>query len=212
MKITVSQLRKVIKEEISRVLSEDVNPRLTKLASGNGESIALRNLVKKMVDDPVAAQQLADDWDQYCSVAQDIVVPVQPGGGVRSSDRNAAFVDAAEKAGLMDADATYYIATAYDSIRSRETLLTGQDLLTAADIANKNKEERLAASKNKSDALKAAKEAGVDLDNMYMSAQAAPYGSWRSEMSSYEKAKERIYKAWDPVAKKLDMEQLKGLV
>lgn len=202
MKIKVSQLRQFIKEELYNAA------RLEKLEEGHGVSILLRPLVKKMVNDPDAAQQYANDWDKYAAAAAEIRLPP---GGEKRSDRMSAFANAAKKAGLMNADAAYYIEIAFDSAKRGGTVLTGQDLLAAASAEINTTAQSASNFKNQSAALKAAKEAGIDLNTRYKSAQAAPRGSWGSEMNSYEDAMERIYRAWDPVAKKLDMNQLSSL-
>ena len=130
MKITVSQLRKIIKEEISRALNESNGEEILKKVQ---DSIFLRTKLKQMVNNPGMQQQIADMWDEALSKVPEMMVYIRAKsdpGYINSKARNEAILSAASS--FSDPEAANYLNAALDN---KELNLNGADLLSAAAAA-----------------------------------------------------------------------------
>lgn len=235
MKITVGQLRSVINEEITRVLKEadaPVDPAVVKLARGEGGvPLALREVIKSgdasvlekwddiliAVDSAKAEIAARKEEPTYFDRNANMQRRRYPGAVLRSEE-DAAIETAQAKYDLKpgtkehDLVATFvyhpkYVPPTADQVMGAMKFLADQ----AAATERKNKEKK--------DALAAAEDAGIDLSFLgseYMTAQAAPYSKWAGEMEAYKEKErrtyDRIYKAWDPVTRTLDVMQLRDLL
>ena len=146
MKITVNQLRKIIKEEISRVMSESDG----KVQSGN-LSIFLRTKVQQMVDKPDMEQRIADTWDAAVGKVPEMMDYIKKNstpGYISSTARTEAILNAEEailnaETLIDDSEVANYLNSALEMSKTNPDL-TGDKLKV---IAAKFKERRLAIPK-----------------------------------------------------------------
>lgn len=132
MKITVNQLRKIIKEEISRALNESSGEEILKKIQGS----FLRNKVNQMSEDPASAEGIAEMWDEAVSKVPEMMKYVKANskpGYINSTARNqAASVAAASSSFSSDPEASVYFATALNRYLEKKEELTGDDLKLAS--------------------------------------------------------------------------------
>jgi len=163
MKITVNQLRKIIKEEISRALNESSGEEILKKIQG---SFFLRNKVNQMSKDPDSVEGIAEMWDEAVSKVPEMMEYVKANskpGYINSTARNQAVSDAA--ASSSDPEASVYFATALNRYLEKKEELTGDDLKLASTALS-------AMPKQVSTYVPGAVEAEWDATH--------PYRSWRS--------------------------------
>lgn len=150
MKITVNQLRKIIKEEISRVMSESDG----KVQSGN-LSIFLRAKVQQMVDKPDMEQRIADTWDAAVGKVPEMMDYIKKNstpGYISSTARTEAILNAEKailNAAILNAETLIDVSEVANYLNSALEMsktnpdLTGDKLkVIAADF-----KERLAKPK-----------------------------------------------------------------
>jgi len=192
MKIAVGQLRSVIKEEISRVLSEADAPQFSGIAG------SWFGLMKRSSNDPELLQSLADAWDAMSAA-----------GVVSPADVRDVSDKVAERFGLSSNAISFHLRK-----NPSASGVSGQDLLKAAQMAGTTEKARQEASMAKSaterEAIAAAKDQlGIDLATMsFIAQQSDDPGAYRREMSQHDALKSKIIAAWDPVLKKFDKSKL----
>lgn len=138
MKITVNQLRKIIKEEISRVMSESDG----KVQSGN-LSIFLRAKVQQMVDEPDMEQHIADTWDAAVGKVPEMMDYIKKNstpGYISSKARTEAILNAETL--IDDSEAANYLNSALEMSKTNPDLTGDKLKVIAADF-----KERLAIPK-----------------------------------------------------------------
>lgn len=138
MKITVNQLRKIIKEEISRVMSESDG----KVQSGN-LSIFLRAKVQQMVDKPDMEQRIADTWDAAVGKVPEMMDYIKKNstpGYISSTARTEAILNAETL--IDDSEAANYLNSALEMSKTNPDLTGDKLKVIAADF-----KERLAKPK-----------------------------------------------------------------
>jgi hypothetical protein len=192
MKITVRQLRKVIKEEVSRVLTEADKPQFSGVA---GDWLGL---MKKNSTDPGMLQDLAGAWDAMVAA-----------GTVDPKDIKSVSARIGDEFGLSPQAISFHLRK-----NPSATGAAGQGLLDAAQAHATEQEAGKAASAAKSavesEALAAAQtQLGIDFPGMYLAAQHADDpGAYRKDMKDYEDLKNKVIQAWDPATKKFDKQKL----
>lgn len=152
MLIKLSQLRKIIREELTRTLREDVSspsPMVQKLAgSGLGPisvtPISLRSLMTKA--EKTGDMSLFDEWDTIVAAAREAKQALSSKRGTTRSERTEAIETALVNQGLDPAggDDEYgyvgYVGTLVDSMRSFGEPPTRDDILAALELRKQKRE------------------------------------------------------------------------
>lgn len=229
MKITVGQLRRVIKEEISRVMGEAEEAPMKKALSSVAE--AWMNQYNPKFATEASLNAMAQAWDAMVAVRPSLGKLEKPEEMDMDKLRDAAK-RIAGTAGKEWTTVQFHLR----KISETGDTTTGADLLAVAKDIKSKKDARDAESARQAaiqqDAISAFENAKDEEGNPlfdlsflasdYMAAEAAPYQidpgrkitRWEAELAaakaSTNQLYDQIYKAWDPSSRTLDVEALKA--